>query len=250
MQSCFDTIPQQRLVQLLQNLLSTNDYRVSRHAEVRPPQTHHDQAGASISARPLIKFVAHGRAAGNLLPFEQLMRQEFATGKRGTVFVDSVVQSVQHKEDVLGLLREHVERNIVKIGKKFYRQKQGVPQGSVVSTLLCNFFYAQLEDQCLGFLRKADCLLLRLIDDFLLITLHRADAERFVQLMYEGVPEYGVSVKKQKALVNFDVEIQDVKVMKHPAAATFPYCGISIDTATLDVSRVPDRKTTSSASIP
>ncbi|KAJ9663453.1 Telomerase reverse transcriptase [Coniosporium apollinis] len=244
-QSCFDTIPQQQLIQLLQNLLSANDYRVSRHAEVRPPQIQHDRAGAFLSARPLIKFVAHGRAAGKLLPFEQLMRQEFATGKKGTVFVDSVVQSVQHKEEVLGLLREHVERNIVKIGKKFYRQKQGVPQGSVVSTLLCNFFYARLEDQCLGFLRKADCLLLRLIDDFLLITLHRVDAERFVQVMYEGVPEFGVSVKKQKALVNFDVEVQGIGVMKQPEAATFPYCGISIDTATLDVSRVPDRKTTS-----
>ena len=33
----------------------------------------------------------------------------------------------------------------VKIGSDYYRQSVGIPQGSVLSTILCSFFYGDLE---------------------------------------------------------------------------------------------------------
>jgi telomerase reverse transcriptase len=33
----------------------------------------------------------------------------------------------------------------VQIGSEFYKQRVGIPQGSVLSTILCNFFYGDLE---------------------------------------------------------------------------------------------------------
>lgn len=33
------------------------------------------------------------------------------------------------------------------IGNNYYRQVVGIPQGSVLSTLLCSFFYGDLERQ-------------------------------------------------------------------------------------------------------
>ena len=72
------------------------------------------------------------------------------------------------------------------MGKQFYKQKIGIPQGSVVSTVLCNIFYAHLEKKKLPFLEDKDGLLLRLIDDFLFVTMNRDHAVQFLQKMHEG----------------------------------------------------------------
>jgi hypothetical protein len=39
------------------------------------------------------------------------------------------------------------------IGNDFYRQMVGIPQGSVLSSLLCSFFYGDLENAHFGALR-------------------------------------------------------------------------------------------------
>ena len=72
------------------------------------------------------------------------------------------------------------------MGKSFYRQKVGIPQGSVVSSILCNMFYADLEKKKLLFLADPDGLLLRLIDDFLFITMNKDHAIQFLQQMHDG----------------------------------------------------------------
>ncbi|KAJ4350562.1 Telomerase reverse transcriptase [Neurospora sp. IMI 360204] len=76
---------------------------------------------------------------------------------------------------------------------------------------------------------------MRLIDDFLLITTSRSKARRFVQVMHRGFPEYGVTISAKKSLVNFDVAINDHPVPKLTGSTKFPYCGLQIDTQTLEI---------------
>ncbi len=159
------------------------------------------------------------------------------------MFVENVVNTFKVKKEILGLLEEHILRNMVKMGKKFYRQKEGIPQGSVLSSLLCNFFYADLEATHLSFLEGGESLLLRLIDDFLLITTNPAHAKRFLEVMHGGVPEYGVVCNPDKTLVNFEVEIMGRKLARLVGKERgFPYCGSFIDTKSLDISRDRERR--------
>ena len=58
---------------------------------------------------------------------------------RNAVFMDQVVHNFEDRDDILYLIEEHILNNLVKIGNKFYRQATGIPQGSVLSTLLCKF---------------------------------------------------------------------------------------------------------------
>ena len=37
------------------------------------------------------------------------------------------------------------DEQVHKIGQGFYRQMIGIPQGSILSALLCSFFYGDLE---------------------------------------------------------------------------------------------------------
>ena len=136
----------------------------------------------------------------------------------------------RRREQVLESLAAHVRQNLVRLGKKFFVQRRGIPQGSVVSSLLVSVFYGRLEADVLGWERDAaaasahaapDYLLLRLIDDFLLLTTSRARAEAFLRVLHRGMPEFGVTVKPEKSLANFAVCIDGMPVPRCDAS-TFP----------------------------
>jgi telomerase reverse transcriptase len=241
-QTCFDTIPQQRLLTMVESLVSMQTYQTGKHVEISPLGALQRLDGQHVDPLPVKKYVAHSGAANDMTSFQELVQNKFVGMKSNTVFVNTNLQQQETKDDLMRLLREHVERNLVKIGKKFYRQKQGIPQGSILSSILCNFFYAELERDVLGFALGDDCLLLRLLDDFLLITINRQHAERFLRVMHRGHASYGVVVKSSKSLANFDAVTEaGHRIPKAASDNKFPYCGVCIDTLTLEVNKKSER---------
>ena len=238
--ACFDTIPQRRVVRMAKQKLDEALYQIYRHAEIKGSGAYQGGKCLALGAKPTRKFVATARAAGELVNFGQAVQDEFAAGKRNTVFVDAVTHIGHQREKIVALLEEHVENNMVKIGKKFFTQKAGIPQGSVLSSLLCNLFYAELENEHLTFLKSKESILLRLIDDFLLITTNQNHAEMFLQIMHDGVEEYGVKVNPTKSLVNFNAVVNGNQIAR--CNSTFPYCGNLIDTGTLEITKDRDRR--------
>lgn len=241
-QSCFDTIPQQRIVRFIEEIASEEAYKIARHAEIKSSTVRcHDPLVRKIPI-PTRRFIASARAMTDFQPFSRRAEESLAIGKKNTIFIDSIVQTTLQKKALLGLLEEHVQRNVVKMGKKFFRQKVGIPQGSVLSSLLCNFFYAQLEKEYFGFLDADESILLRLIDDFLLITTNKDHSERFSHIMHDGVEEYGVQVSLAKSLANFDMTVHGHRVPRLETSTSFPYCGNMIDTRTLEITKDTARK--------
>ncbi|MCJ1460010.1 hypothetical protein MMC28_010389 [Mycoblastus sanguinarius] len=241
--SCFDTIPQRKVVRLMEQIASEDEYRTARHAEIKYSNIHgYSGRSSSTHLKPTRKFISTALAANDFPTFDEAIETSSAADKKNTIFVDSIVQTLQKKEKMLDLLEDHVERNIIKIGKKFFRQKAGIPQGSVLSSLLCNYFYAELENECLGFLEDNESLLLRLIDDFLLITTNKDHAKRFLQTLHNGVEKYGVEVNPAKSLANFDVTINEHQVPRLNEGDAFPYCGNMVDTRTLEITKDRNRR--------
>ena len=235
--SCFDTIPQDRALDLIKKLASKDEYRIERHVELKVAEVCGGQGRGMSSMRPARKFIATARGSDEFCSFPQKVESDFAPGKKNSIFVDQVAQTFQKKTGLLELLAEHIKGNIVKIGSKYYRQQAGIPQGSVVSSLLCNFFYADFERERLGFLQKGDNLLLRLIDDFLLISPNHNQTERFLQVMHGGNADHGVSVNPAKTLVNFEANVGGLMVAQVESNMLFPYCGNLIDMQSLDISK-------------
>lgn len=103
-------------------------------------------------------------------------------------------------------------------------------------------FYADLEANHLPFTQSPTGILLRLIDDFLFITLSRDDAMQFLRVMHAGIPEYGATVKLNKSLVNFEARISGQLIQRVlDNDYGFPYCGISIHEKSLDIKRDRER---------
>ena len=236
--AAFDTIPQEAIVNLIASLPSESSYRMSRHVEIKPGEGHR----YSEQSKPLRKWGALAKSPADKQTFTEALETSLAVDRKNTIFVENVVGYSRDKNELILLLAEHVQRNMVKIGKKFYRQKEGIPQGSVLSSLLCNYFYADLEAHHLQFLDTGDSLLLRLIDDFLLITTERSHAKQFLQIMHNGLPTYGVRVNPDKTLVNFEVTVNDRKVPRLVCSRDFPYCGTFIDIKTLNITKDRERK--------
>ncbi|OAA61230.1 telomerase reverse [Niveomyces insectorum RCEF 264] len=245
--SAFDTIPQAAVVQLVGTLPSHPLYYIERHVEITAPEKSVRHSGPVPGGHrgrvlPPRTWQAVAKAGSDTTGFHDLVETRLAAGRKNTVFVDSAFRKAQDAEALAGLAATHILQNLVKIGKKFYRQKTGIPQGSVLSSALCNYFYADLEAKELGFLHAdgdgdGDCLLLRLIDDFLLITTNEAKAARFVQVMHRGHPRYGVAVNPNKTLVNFRLTVDGHDVARLPPGAPFPYCGTHIHCSTLNLTR-------------
>lgn len=238
--ACFDSIPQKHLMELARSILHADAYHVAKYARGKLLGVHSKET-PGFGARPSWKFSTTATAVDKTFDFAGEVTADSADGRARTAYVGGVLQKTESRRAILELLEEHIESNLLKIGNKFYRQKQGIPQGSIVSSLLCSYFYAALERNVLGFVNDGQSVLLRLIDDFLVISTELQVAEHFMRIMHQGVPEFGVEVKFEKSRANFDVVIDGQVVPRLPSHTMFPYCGNAIDTRTLDLSKDKER---------
>ena len=132
-----------------------------------------------------------------------------------TILVDSVVHPFEQRESLLKLLKQHICNHIVKVGNKYYKQKIGIPQGSVVSTILCSLYYGHLEaTELLTITNDPSSLLIRYVDDFLFITTELDRAKRLLVKLHNGVPKFQFAIQSNKTLVNFDIEIDGELIQK------------------------------------
>jgi telomerase reverse transcriptase len=223
--SCFDSIPQEGLVTLAEALLQENRYRIHTHAEIK--------GGEEKLSRRFPKKVL---PVDENVIFSAEVASELALDRKRTVFADTGNLRVQKTLPLLNMLREHITSNTVKIGKKHYRQKNGIPQGSILSSLLCSFFYGAFEAENLSFL-DGRSFLVRLIDDFLLVTSEMTAARRFLDVMASGNQEYGIAVQASKSLTNFDACVNGRKIPRLHGTTAFPYIGLTIDTSSLSVAK-------------
>ncbi|CDO70652.1 hypothetical protein BN946_scf184756.g19 [Trametes cinnabarina] len=191
-QACFDTIEQTKLLEILRELLVEDAYMLQRYGAV-------SKAGDKIQRRYVKKALPEDDH-----PHFLAYAAELAQVLRNTVFTDQVVYPFARRKEIIALLEEHITENIVKIKNDYYRQVVGIPQGSVLSALLCSFFYGDLERSKFRFTEDDECILMRLIDDWLLITTNRSKAMQFYDMVSAGHPEYGCFIAKDKSLLNFD----------------------------------------------
>ncbi|XP_072268091.1 telomerase reverse transcriptase isoform X4 [Pyxicephalus adspersus] len=102
------------------------------------------------------------------------------------------------------------------------------------SSKLLSFFQEMI---CNHILKIQKQILMRLSDDFLLVTTNLEQAKSFLRILAEGIPEYGCSISQHKTMVNFSTDDIPgcIGVQRLPAHTLFPWCGLQLDTQTLEV---------------
>lgn len=219
-QACFDSIEQGKLLEIIRRIIKEDEYIVQRYARLYP------NAGKVKK-----QFCRNALPDSEDTSFLSLA-SELAASLRHTVFTDQVTYPRENRAALLRLLEEHVTSNLVKIGSDFYKQRIGIPQGSVLSTILCNVFYGDLEaSEKFRFTDNVSNLLLRYVDDYLFITTNINAAKEFLEMMNKGHREYGCFISREKTITNFEQEPTVVS----PYSREIIWCGLCIHLRNLNV---------------
>ncbi|KAG0296419.1 hypothetical protein BGZ96_009502 [Linnemannia gamsii] len=194
----FDSINQENLLEIIDQTLKEDKYIIHRHSKVMP-----------ANGRMMKRFYPKATAPDEMPSFLDFARGQAEISKHA-VLVDKVVHTTESKDVVIKLIKDHIQENIVKFGRHFYKQTTGIPQGSVLSPALCRFFYDEMENSVLSHLTQTDdSALIRLADDFLYISQRKDKATEFLTIMSQGHPEFGCFINEHKTIANFEVSLSD-----------------------------------------
>jgi telomerase reverse transcriptase len=261
---CYDSINQDHLLAMLEEyVLSEDDYIIQRYDVL------YRLGSMGRVFRKQRKFV------GPPDDFQQFSSSAgvLSMNHHDCVFVDGTGCSVKRKDELLKQLREHLTSNLVlakgRHGDKYLLQSHGIPQGSVVSTLLCNLYYGNVEkallpakltvttnetpsaeQNCTLTSEPRHChLLVRMVDDYLFITSDSNMFRSFLKTMYRGEPTLGVTVNPSKTRVSVPVSFQSEDGKVHHLQPDsdpkyFTWCGMLFNVESgetqIDYSRFQD----------
>ena len=233
--------------------------------------------------RNITKNVRYVASGGEIVPFRESSK-EVAQCYPYSIVTDAVVYPKITNAEVLRLLKVHLFQHAVKIpvrsqasSKKddtvnedvlssaeavhqYFTQIKGIPQGSVLSPILCTMYYGHAERKIFGSHESIELiglidktLVIRLMDDYIVISTDQACVQHFLQAAHQSLKAYGAGVNPLKTRTNFDatVEVDGACIpLQRIDGEEMPWCGLLINTRTLEVtchfSRLLDRPIASS----
>ncbi|XP_064362812.1 telomerase reverse transcriptase isoform X3 [Dromaius novaehollandiae] len=174
----YDTIPHNKLVEVISQILKPEKrtvYCIRRYAVIK--------ITASGKARKFYK--RHVSTFNDFMPdMKQFVSQlQESDSLQNAIVVEQSLSFNETSSSLFTFFLQMLHNNILEIGRRYYLQCCGIPQGSILSTLLCSLCYGDMENKLLCGIQQ-DGVLIRLIDDFLLVTPHLTQARTF--LSYTG----------------------------------------------------------------
>ncbi|CAO3702562.1 unnamed protein product [Rhizopus stolonifer] len=211
--NCFDSLNQDTLMQILKANLTSDKY-IHRYADV-----------LNLFANGTRNEIAHMTGTTERMKSLEDHAKTLRSSNSGAIVVDRNRSYSRNLTEIMDLLEESIKQNVVQIGNSYYQRKKGIPQGSCLSTILCDFFFGAFENSQLAFLKgNENGLLLRYIDDFLYISPQKYYPQKFLKTMTLELPKLGINVNQDKCLSNLEDDIEE-----------FPWLGYLLNTKNLDV---------------
>ncbi|KAK4493168.1 hypothetical protein RD792_017974 [Penstemon davidsonii] len=220
----FDSINQEKLLSVMKDVIQEDEYTIDKIIQV-------------IQTKGSLKVHHHLTLAhqNNNIAESSKIRLQFPAYSLSGILVKQALSRIIRNEELHMILKEHITRNVVQLHNNFYLQNVGIPQGSVLSTLLCSYYYDHMERNVVfPYLRKAfkgldthgpsasGCknakgllvdaskhLLLRFIDDFLFISTSKEQASMFFSRLERGVRDYNCYMNEDKYGLNFKMNHEE-----------------------------------------
>ncbi|KAG0480484.1 hypothetical protein HPP92_011342 [Vanilla planifolia] len=141
----FDTIDQDMLISIMNDVIQLDTYVLRSYSKFICTKK-------SIMAVP--ERLCFDHVNGNKSSMDSNVNLQLNSSH--CVLIDKGTCADVQKQTLISILTEHLKHNILQIKSNFYLQKIGIPQGSILSSILCCFYYGHLEKHViLPFLKKA-----------------------------------------------------------------------------------------------
>ncbi|XP_014450679.2 telomerase reverse transcriptase isoform X3 [Alligator mississippiensis] len=230
----YDTIPHDKLVEVILQILNPEErttYCIRRYAVIKMCTNGQVRKYYRRHVATFKDFISY------MGPFVSSLQE--STSLENAIVIEQSLSFNETSSSLFDFFLQTIRNNVLEIKGRCYLQCCGIPQGSILSTLLCSLCYGDMENKLLCGIQQ-DGVLIRLIDDFLLVTPHLSQAKDFLRTLAAGIPEYGFSVNTGKMAVNFLVDDDDdipgcSQFKQLPDCRMFQWCGLLLDTQTLEV---------------
>lgn len=208
--SCYDTLPQKKILEIVTGMIDIKEqyhYLEERELDIDTMQAKKSNRFGDFSDLCLLKDKRVPSMAGD-------RRHHILTG-----------------HEIIEVCRLQLNGTVTRVNKKLYKRKKGVFQGMHLSSLFCDLVYDDLIEKEFHFLDRTNSLVLRIADDFLVVSCEVEQLVKMKNMVERGFEDYGVSINKLKSAVNFGTQGQ-----RHMSAEkTFTFCGYEIDVEQLNV---------------
>jgi telomerase reverse transcriptase len=211
--ACFDSIDQKKLLNIVESVITEMHYTISKYATIHV-----------VMERIRKRFHTTARNRGTFNEFATSLAQDLFNA----IIVDNIGHHVKERVELLRQIELHISSHIVRVGKKFFKQTIGIPQGSILSSVLCDIYFGNFESSSLLHWDDQESLMLRYVDDFLFISTKASNAAEFVKTVYHGKDTHGFLVNISKSIVNFDLEMEGLLCKHIDPSKGFPWYGLLI----------------------
>ncbi|XP_027746723.1 telomerase reverse transcriptase isoform X1 [Empidonax traillii] len=203
----YDTIPHKKLVEVISQILKPEKrtvYCIRRYAVIM----------ITASGRARRFYRRHVSTFKDFMPdMKRFVSQlQKSASLQNAIVVEQSLTFNETSTSLFNFFLQMIHNNVLEIGNRYYLQCCGIPQGSILSTLLCSLCYGDMENKLLCGVQQ----------DGTLAT---------------GIPEYGFLINPNKTVVNFPVD--DIpgcsKFKQLPNCRLIPWCGLLLDIQTLEV---------------
>ncbi len=237
---CFDNINQVYLLDLIKKVMRREEYVLQQHTVLRSTSSQNDVKALLYKSKCTVE-------PGNVTNF--INAASACSSKfNQSIVVDNVRCNVAKKKRIYDLIQEHLSSNLLMMrerhGNAFFLQRDGIPQGSVLSTILCNYYYGDIEQELLEgvFARHDRYLLVRIVDDFLLVTPDKRVSQRFFSKLSKGNSRFGVKINPHKTRTNYDMQVPNISnpttrggTVNTSGQRFFSWCGLLVNTRSCEI---------------
>lgn len=152
--------------------------------------------------------------------------------KKEEVYIDNVRTFYVSADDLIHTVMTELFQSALSFNGKCYLRKNGLFQGTSLSALLVDLVYDELLEHYEIFhsSKEDDAIVLRLADDFLILSTSESRITRAREEVLNGFAEFNAEVKKSKLISS---------VGKEPNQE-LSFCALDINIKTLEISRSSD----------
>jgi hypothetical protein len=209
--SCFDSLPAAGVLTLISALFRSDSYVAQRYIQLTKQNSSNsgpNQGGTAQQNRLKCtkQLLVYPDNAFSLF-FDAICSGNLnnLAANKCSVFHDLVQRFYWSRSAILATLEQHLLHNLVQFGPNFYHQITGIPQGSILSSLLCCAYIGFIENRhILPALDQENALLMRQIDDFFFITTDLAQANKFLPLLQAKLKLFGLKINETKTKSNIN----------------------------------------------
>ena len=225
---CYDSVNLYKMFEFLKNdEIVEQIYLINNFFKIMRNKRYHFNKGEEEKVKISNMFLGKRRDTSNTMEELCELKSYFKDKillPNNTIFIDNGQKYLYTKKEIKEKVEFVCNKVFVKFGKSYFKLNRGLPQGLSVSAVLSSYYYSKLEEKATkDFIEKMEnngtlFLVLRLTDDYLIISEDKKFVIEFYNLLNKSSKEnnYKFNTKKLKSsfkIKGFQTE-SDIKNFK------------------------------------